>query len=74
MVPRADIEAVVTAAFEKLNGQIAETRRRATPTLEDLAKDLMRPVIKEWLDENLAPIVERLVQEEIERVTRRHGL
>lgn len=69
-----DVEAVVATAFEKLAGQLAESRRRSTPTLEDLAKDLMRPVIKEWLDQHLATIVERLVQAEIERVTRRHGL
>lgn len=69
---RSDLDAVVSSAFEKLVEQISEARRRSTPTLEDLARDLMRPVIKEWLDQNLAGIVERMVQEEIERVTRRH--
>jgi len=68
-----DLDAVVSAAFDKLATQLAENRRRTTPTLEDLAKDLMRPMIKEWLDENLFGIVERLVQAEIERVTRRQG-
>jgi len=70
----ADVDAVVSSAFEKLSAQLAESRRKATPTLEDLAKDLMRPVIKQWLDENLSGIVERMVQAEIERVTRRSGL
>lgn len=70
----ADVDAVVSAAFDKLANQLADSRRQTTPTLEDLAKELMRPVIKEWLDANLSSIVERMVQAEIERVTRRNGL
>jgi len=70
----ADVETVVNAAFGKLAEQLTESRRRATPTLEDLAKELMRPVIKQWLDDNLSSIVERMVQAEIERVTHRSGL
>jgi len=40
-------------------------------TLEDMVIELMRPLLKGWLDENLPPIVERLVQKEIERISRR---
>ncbi len=39
-------------------------------TLEDMVIELMRPMLKGWLDENLPAIVERMVQKEIERITR----
>jgi uncharacterized protein len=41
------------------------------PTLEDLVRVTLRPLLKEWLDANLPPIVERLVRAEIERVVGR---
>jgi uncharacterized protein len=41
------------------------------PTLEDLVRAELRPLLKEWLDSNLPPIVERLVRAEIERVVGR---
>lgn len=44
---------------------------RNGPTLEDLVRDEIRPVLKTWLDEHLPPIVERLVRIEIERVISR---
>jgi cell pole-organizing protein PopZ len=40
-------------------------------TLEDMVIELMRPLLKEWLDANLPGTVERLVQKEIERISRR---
>lgn len=40
-------------------------------TLEGIVRELMRPMLKQWLDENLPSIVESKVQEEIERVARR---
>jgi cell pole-organizing protein PopZ len=39
-------------------------------TLEDLVQDMLRPMLKGWLDENLPGMVERLVRAEIERVAR----
>ncbi len=43
-------------------------------TLEDLVRDMLRPLLREWLDENLPGLVERLVREEIEKLVRRsHG-
>jgi cell pole-organizing protein PopZ len=53
-----------------------DTHRRAVDpsigprTIEDLVKDVMRPMIREWLDENLPSLVERMVGREIERMTR----
>ena len=40
-------------------------------TLEDLVKEMLRPMLKEWLDRNLPPMVERYVEREIVRLTRR---
>ena len=39
-------------------------------TLEDLVKEMLRPMLKSWLDDNLPHMVERLVRAEIERVAR----
>lgn len=40
-------------------------------TLEDMVRELLRPMLKAWLDENLPGMVERMVRAEIERVARR---
>ena len=40
-------------------------------TMEDLVKEMLRPMLKEWLDKNLPPMVERFVEREIVRLTRR---
>jgi uncharacterized protein len=42
----------------------------ANRTLLDVVRELLRPMLKEWLDTNLPPLVERLVQEEIRRVSK----
>jgi hypothetical protein len=39
--------------------------------LEDIVKELLRPMLKEWLDKNLPTMVERFVEREIVRLTRR---
>jgi cell pole-organizing protein PopZ len=41
------------------------------PTLEDMVRAELRPLLKEWLDTYLPPMVERLVRTEIERVVGR---
>ena len=64
--PRAD--AAVTSAFNHLAGTILNTNSRS---IEQVAEDMLRPMLKDWLDENLPPMVERLVREEIERVSSR---
>jgi cell pole-organizing protein PopZ len=40
-------------------------------TIEDLVKEMLRPMLKEWLDRNLPGVVERYVEREIVRLTRR---
>jgi cell pole-organizing protein PopZ len=44
---------------------------RGGPTIEDIVREEIRPLLKEWLDANLPPIVERFVRAEIERVVGR---
>lgn len=63
--PAAD--AAVTASFGDLATTLLSGHAR---TLEDLVKDMLRPMLKSWLDTNLPPLVERLVRDEIERVSR----
>src|SRR5262252_7417694 len=46
----------------------------AERTLEDVVRDLLRPLLQAWLDEHLPGIVERLVREEIARVVGEAGL
>jgi uncharacterized protein len=42
--------------------------RSGGPTVEDIVREELRPLLKSWLDANLPPLVERLVRAEIERV------
>lgn len=39
-------------------------------TLEDIVREMLKPMLRVWLDDNLPPMVERLVRAEIERVAR----
>ena len=58
----------VGALVRTLNTARSTAVHRGGPTLEDMVRDEMRPLLKEWLDANLPALVERLVQAEIERV------
>ncbi|MGB3390611.1 MAG: PopZ family protein [Pseudaminobacter sp.] len=57
----------VAAAFGELSEAFAARSRK---TFEDMAEQMMRPMLQDWLDNNLPTLVERLVREEIERVAR----
>ncbi len=59
--------ASVAGAFQMLSATVLSNQAR---TLEDLVQDMLRPMLKGWLDENLPGMVERLVRAEIERVSR----
>ncbi|HBK91718.1 MAG TPA: DUF2497 domain-containing protein [Parvularcula sp.] len=48
--------------------QVSDGRGR---TMEDIVTEMLRPMIKDWLDQNLATIVEEKVEEEVQRVARR---
>jgi cell pole-organizing protein PopZ len=43
------------------------------PTIDELARALLRPMLKEWLDANLPGIVEAQVRKEVERIARTAG-
>lgn len=43
------------------------------PTLDELTRSLLRPMLKEWLDANLPGIVEAQVRKEVERIARNAG-
>jgi uncharacterized protein len=45
--------------------------RSGGPTIEDIVREEIRPLLKEWLNANLPTLVERLVRAEIERVVGR---
>ena len=54
---------------EKLNEDYSELPiGNGAVTLEGLTRELVRPMLKEWLDQHLPMMVERLVREEIERL------
>lgn len=59
--------ASVMSAFETLAATVV---LQNTEMLERVMRELLRPLIKTWLDENLPTLVERLVRNEIERVAR----
>ena len=57
----------VAAAFAELNAAIEAGKARS---FDQIAEDMLRPMLTQWLDDNLPTLVERLVREEIERVSR----
>jgi hypothetical protein len=59
--------AAVDSAFNTLAQTVLVQNAR---TLEDLVREMLRPMLKTWLDDNLPGMVERLVRAEIERVSR----
>jgi cell pole-organizing protein PopZ len=60
-----------TSAAATAFGALAHTvLTKNARTLEDLVGEMLRPMLKSWLDDNLPTIVERLVRAEIERVSR----
>jgi uncharacterized protein len=62
--------AAVDSAFNSLAQTVLVQNGR---TLEDLVREMLRPMLKTWLDDNLPGMVERLVRAEIERVSRGRG-
>jgi cell pole-organizing protein PopZ len=64
-----ETSAAVDSAFNTLAQTVLVRNAR---TLEDLVREMLRPMLKNWLDENLPSLVERLVRAEIERVSRGH--
>ena len=59
-------EEKVSRSFEEL----ADALGGSTRSLDEIAEAMLKPMLQEWLDDNLPTLVERLVREEIERVAR----
>jgi cell pole-organizing protein PopZ len=66
ILSRSTVSAV-ESAFNTLANTVLNNNAR---TLEDLVKEMLRPMLKSWLDDNLPGLVERIVKAEIERVSR----
>ncbi len=75
VVTEKDVTAIVSPAvgeqvarsFGDLALAVDSSARRS---FDEIAEDMLRPMLQEWLDDNLPTLVERLVREEIERVAR----
>lgn len=75
IVTEKDVAALVSPAvgeqvarsFGDLALAVDSSARRS---FDEIAEDMLRPMLQEWLDDNLPTLVERLVREEIERVAR----
>ena len=63
----ASTSAAIDSAFNTLAHTVLVQNSR---TLEDLVREMLRPLLKAWLDDNLPGLVERIVKAEIERVSR----
>ncbi|MDX1729556.1 MAG: DUF2497 domain-containing protein, partial [Aurantimonas coralicida] len=71
----ADIHALVShEAGERIAGSFDDLARvirdEQMRTMDETVRQMLRPMLQEWLDDNLPRLVERLVREEIERVAR----
>ena len=66
----SNTSAAVDSAFNALAQTVLVQNAR---TLEDLVREMLRPMLKSWLDDNLPGMVERIVKAEIERVSRGRG-
>jgi cell pole-organizing protein PopZ len=68
------VSGAVAASTGAAFGQLAQ--RLVMPkegrTLEDVVREMLNPLLKAWLDENLPAIVQAKVEEEVERIARRH--
>jgi len=65
------ISSATAAAVDSAFSALAQTVLvQNAKTLEDLVKEMLRPMLQHWLDNNLPTLVERLVRAEIERVAR----
>ncbi|MGH6885066.1 MAG: DUF2497 domain-containing protein [Geminicoccales bacterium] len=60
----------LTSAFQRTPAEesVADADGR---TIEQFAEDMLRPMLKEWLDEHMPPLIERIVEREIRKIARR---
>ena len=67
---RQSLEALTAAvAPAAAAAPVAAPPATAGRTMEDVVLDALRPMLKDWLDTNLPPLVEAMVAKEISRIT-----
>ncbi|HTK84916.1 MAG TPA: DUF2497 domain-containing protein [Patescibacteria group bacterium] len=58
--------------FTKLTSHMALDREgTGAVTIEDIMKEMLRPMLREWLDANLPQVIEKLVQKELDQIARK---
>lgn len=79
-VPEAAAQLVSSAAFTASRSKLDELSRlivkpeiTGTDTLEGMVRDMLRPMLSDWLDANLPRLVEQMVAREISRITGGNG-
>lgn len=70
-IVEATTAAAASKAFLSLTETVQISRGGESRTLEDIVVEMLKPMVKDWLDANLAQIVEEKVEEEVQRVARR---
>ena len=69
------VAAAAAASVSQLLRAVSTERgamvHRGGPSIEDVVREELRPLLKDWLDQYLPAMVERLVRAEIERVVGR---
>src|SRR5262249_59734507 len=60
-----------TAAVDNAFNSLSHTVLTQNPrTVEDLVREMLRPMLKAWLDDNFPPLVDRLVRPGVQRCSR----
>ena len=71
MPERPLLSPTTTAAVDSAFNTLAQTVLiKNARTLDEMVAEMLRPMLKAWLDDNLPAMVERIVRDEIERVSR----
>ncbi len=68
---RQSLEALTAAIAPAVAAATVATPAAASRTMEDVVLEALRPMLKDWLDSNLPPLVEAMVAKEISRITGR---
>lgn len=61
------------SALESLSRMLMKPEPGNDGTLEGLVREMLRPLLREWLDANLPDLVEKMVSREIARIARQAG-
>ena len=67
MASSGEADEAVALSFGALS---ANLEVRSAELADSMVRDMLRPMVKEWLDDNLPTMVERLVRDEIQRIAR----